>query len=473
MRRGVPTAACALLLATACVAGGGSAPPVTPGPTPPDDVPLVVVSAADLSSPDQSGVRQSLIDEWNEDSPVKARLVELPSTDGDARAEVLAGLQSGAAEYDVLNLDITWIPEFAEAGLLRPLDEERFGALDFVADIEETGRWDDELYAVPFNTDVGLLYYRRDLTETMDLGADSLPEMYTGRPGGQSTPTYVTQLRPYEGLTVNVLEAMWRAAPDARLVDDSGAYVGTTAVLEAGLEELLAITDESHLAAASYGADESGTLEEFAGEDRGAALMRNWPFALNRVADRLVAEGVPFGVTRLPGPAALGGQSLAVAASSPRAEAAQELIRFLTGEPASQERLLAAGFAPALSEAYQLPDDAGEIACEDELRVETPDAPGPVGQRSEEAGDEPLWRPDPRDYATLLWCAVHEARGRPATPYYRQFSRVIEEEVTRLLAGGAGSAGGVEDAAQRIDSRLELALRGRTYQPPRSTPSSH
>lgn len=466
-RRAAPTLACALLLA-ACANGGSSPAPVTPGPTPPDEVPLVVVSAADLTSPDQSGVRQSLIDEWNERSAVKARLVELPSTDGDARAEMLAGLQSGAADYDVLNLDITWTPEFAEAGLLAELDEERFGEFDLVADIEETGRWDDRRYAVPFNTDVGLLYYRRDLTESINLWVDSLPEMYRGRAGGQPRPTHVTQLRPYEGLTVNVLEAIWSADPDARLVDDSGRYVGTPAVLAAGLRTLLETADPNHLSAASYGADETGTLEEFAGERRGTALMRNWPFALNRVADRLAAEGVPFGVTRLPGPAALGGQSLAVAASSPRAEAAQDLIAFLTGEPASQARLLDAGFAPALSAAYQLPDDVGESDCERNLRVETPDDLRPVSERSEETGDEPRWRPDRRAYATLLWCAVQDAGRRPATPYYRQFSRVIEEEVTRLLDGGSGQGGEVDEAAARIDARLGPALEGKTPQPSHS-----
>ncbi|MDT0270326.1 extracellular solute-binding protein [Streptomyces sp. DSM 44915] len=470
MREAALVGAALLALATACT--GGPAPAaITPGPAPPDDVPLVVVSAADLTSPDESGVRQSLIDAWNERSPIKARLVELSSTDGDARAEVLAGLQSGAAEYDVLNLDVSWIPEFAAAGLVTELDE-RLVEPEFVADVARTGWWRDRLYAVPFNTDVGLLYYRRDLLESVDLWGDSLPALYAGRAGGQRTATYVTQLRPYEGLVVNVLEALWTAVPDRALVDADGDYVGTLPQLEAGLGLLRDIADRAHLSTAALDADETGALEEFARLDGGTALMRNWPFALNRVADRLAADRVPFGVTRLPGVAALGGQSLAVAASSPRAAAAEELIRFLTGDPANQARLLDAGFAPALSAAYRLPADFGRADCEPTLRVATPttdDGSGWAGTSG--SGEEARWRPDRRAHAALLWCALQDARSRPATPYYRQFSQVIQEEVGRLLTEDPARGQSVEETAERLHARLPLALQGRL--PPPTGPQDH
>ncbi|WP_062208864.1 extracellular solute-binding protein [Streptomyces sp. NBRC 109706] len=452
-------------LAVGCVSGGPLDPDGPALPVPPDDVPLVVVSGSDLTGPD-GGVRRALIDRWNEVATVKAELVELPATANEQRAELIGGLQSGVARYDVLNLDVTWIPEFAEAGLIAELDEE-LAAPAFVADTAAGGWWRDRLYAVPFNTDVGLLYYRDDLISPTDVRNGPLSAVYR-RMVTRGEGVYVTQLRPYEGLTVNTLEALWSVVPDAELVDGRGAYVGRVEELERGLTELATIADTDgggpRISAASLDADESAAIDVFAvpaggeGDGRpgaGPALMRNWPFALNRVAER-ADPAIRLGATTLPGPGALGGQSLAVAANSPRAEMAERLISFLTADRDNQERLLEAGFAPALEAAYGI----GEHGAAD-----PPDCarPRPVERGSGLPPDEP-WRPDREEYAALLWCALDGARARPATPYYQQFSAIIQEEVTAMLTSGSGQ--NARTTAENLHRRLPRALEGRLDEDP-------
>ncbi|MFE5538224.1 extracellular solute-binding protein [Streptomyces sp. NPDC056519] len=61
----------------------------------------------------------------------------------------------------MVNLDVTWVAEFAAAGLVQPLPD-RLVDDDDVKSVAGTARWGEKLYSVPFNSDVGLLFYRRD-----------------------------------------------------------------------------------------------------------------------------------------------------------------------------------------------------------------------------------------------------------------------------------------------------------------------
>lgn len=453
-RRAVLASALALAAgssAASCSTGssGGQAEPQRVD----DGSPLVVVSGADLTSAEGKGVRQSLIDEWNATARTRrgrkgrqARLVELASAEDGQRAELIAALQSGAAAYDVLNLDAVWIPEFAKAGFIQPLDEaDVVGDRDFLPQAWEASRWDGTTYAVPFNTDVGLLYYRTDLLRAQRRGtadlthADSIGDLIEGWPAGQDRPLYTTQLRSYEGLTVNVLETLWSESIEP--VDGDGHYQGTRDDLAHGLrvlEERIAV--DGKLARSSFEADESAALAEFTESDGGSVLMRGWPYVYALLP-------AAYGVTPLPGEAALGGQSLAVAATSARAEEAGELIRFLTGAE-SQRKLLDAGFAPALRAAYGSSARAG-TSCEHRTAVERP-----AGADDERTGAVS----DQRPYVDLLWCALEAAHPRPATPYYAEFSQTLRRKVAEMLRDDAVTAG---DAADYLHRVLPRALEGK------------
>jgi multiple sugar transport system substrate-binding protein len=436
-----------LLLPAAAVACSG--PPAVPAPPPDRSRPIVVASDADLTAGGQPGVRRALIDEWNRRNPSRpARLVELPSASDEQRSELIGAFQSGTATYDVVNLDISWIPEFADSGLLRPLDPALVDG-DFLRQAADAGRWKGRTYAVPFNTDVGLLYYRTDdlakagrrpadLREYAKVG-DLLADV---RPLGHAA--YTTQLRAYEGLTVNTLETFWTAGVD--LVDGDGRYVGTEDGLREGLDELGRLGAANNLNPESLEADESVTLAQFT--EGQSVLMRNWPYAYNRL-DATLAPGVRFGVARLPGVAALGGQSLGVAATSDRPDDAADLIRFLTGRSA-QHALLGAGFAPARQSAY----GAGDVKCDDPH-----DPRAWFFDRPEGRGSEPSPSPSAATpgYTTLLWCALQAARARPATAHYVTFTRVLQREVHGMLTAHRSA----DATAERLDSRLGRALGGR------------
>ncbi|OLT22011.1 hypothetical protein BJF78_33530 [Pseudonocardia sp. CNS-139] len=359
---------------------------------------IVVLSGRDDSI---GGQRQVLVNQWNELHPGnRARIVELSGLADAQRAEMLARAQSGRGEVDVLNLDVTWTAEFAEAGYIRSLDESRVRTGGFLDKPLATCRYGGRLWALPFNTDAGLLYYRPDLVAGPPLTWDGLERDVVearARPGN-TADGYAGQLADYEGLTVNALELVAGSA-DEPLAGEDGVLDldGHETALVSGLERLRTIAP-----AGVPDLDETRSIELF--RSGRALFMRNWPVAYRSLAqDGEGGPGVPFDVALLPaGTAVLGGQNLAVSADSRRPRAAQALVEFLTNER-SQQILFERGGLPA-TRAVVYHDQA--------VRDRYP-------------------------YVTTLAEAVDRAVLRPAEPHYARFSEVFRTAVDGYLRRGA------------------------------------
>jgi multiple sugar transport system substrate-binding protein len=314
--------------------------------------------------------RHALVAEWNaiHDSDLQVEIVEVPASATAARSEIVASAQSRTIEADVYSLDITWIPEFAEAGLIRPLDEDDLETGGFLTQPLEACRYAGALWALPFNTDAGLLYYRKDVWgEEPALGTweevfarirEVFDRSEAERPAGLEAG-FAGQFADYEGLTVNALEAIW--ADDRDVVVDGEVQDGWEeglAVLRQGLES----TDPPLVLRESLGFDELQTTQAFL---QGRVLfMRNWPVAYRQLTEAGEGEAPPMdpqkiGVASLPGPSVLGGQNLAVAASTDQPRAAQALIEFLTGARSQQKLFERGGFAPTQEVVYHDPGLGG------------------------------------------------------------------------------------------------------------------
>ncbi|MCX4969577.1 extracellular solute-binding protein [Streptomyces sp. NBC_00654] len=458
------------LAAPACSGGsGGEGPgPDTSGKGPGTTAagPIVVASGLDVTG--SGGVRQQLIEEWNrqhqDDPALRAKLVELPGGADQQRSQLLGALQSGSAAYDVVNLDITWIPEFAEAGLIQALPADEADDPDFIPRVQSTTLWEGRSYARPFNSDVGLLYYRRDLLQNGGITEDRMPNsswtwesLYASittldngtldRERGEAG--WTTQLRQYEGLTVNTIEAF--AAVGVELVRDDGTYRSDPAELKKGLNELLRHADNDRLLPAALSSDENATLADFAAGR--VAYLRHWPYAYGALQS-LLKPG-QYAVTALPGHAVLGGQNLAVTADSPRAENARGLTKFLTS-PESERCLLDAGFAATRTSAYE--PTAMSRPCWPAVAAAlrpAGSAPGaPVtGEGSAQIPTESARAAFTRTLSEALKTAVQ----RPRTPYYGAFTQVLQSKAHDLLTEGSPDI----DAAEELDKALEAAFEGR------------
>ncbi|MEV0413500.1 extracellular solute-binding protein [Streptomyces sp. NPDC050448] len=443
--RGASAMLLVLLLAAGCDSGdsgdSGGAGGEQSGAAGAADLPGDIVLASGRDVTGKGGIRQQLIEEWNREQERKgsghrARLVELPGSADQQRSQLLGALQSGSAEYDVVNLDVTWVPEFAAARLVQQLPDKLVDS-DVIESVAATARWEDKLYAVPFNSDVGLLFYRRDylksagVTDTdldqgigswpvvqrligaLDAARKKLPDAYE--------KGWTSQLdASYEGLTVNGIEAFASASDGFTLTDKQGRYAGSVDDLKAGLDELRNRTEAAYTLPDAAHSDEADTLTDFAGGRTG--FLRHWPYAYRTLHQSLPEQNL--GVAPLPGRAVLGGQNLAVAKRSQRSVAAGQLIEFLTSKE-NERCLLDAGFAATRFSAYE----------DDKLTCKAVKPPGqatasPTSERTDRMPRDTYGRPG---YArgTLL-PALKNAVQRPRTPLYGAFSQTFTAELARL-----------------------------------------
>jgi multiple sugar transport system substrate-binding protein len=375
------------------------------------------------------GQRHQLLEEWEQAHPANPyEIIEIGGVADAHRSEMVARAQSGEYNVDIFNLDVTWIAEFAEAGYIQalPSDVDTSG---FLEQALQACRYDGELWALPFNSDAGLLFYRSDLTPPADWGeleaqvhaafnADPVPR---GLVAG-----YAGQFANYEGLTVNALEMIWSEHGELVSGDWRNPVIepDTSEVREA-LTRLARVSAQENpqlILPDALAFDEAATTSAFA--ERRIVFMRNWPLAfrnLQNVADGDTAPPDWFGVRPLPGPSVLGGQNLAIAARSSRPRAARALIEFLTSEP-SQRRLFGAGGLAATRHAVY-----------DDPNITTA-----------------------RPYAPHLRDAIESARLRPVTPHYARFSETFREGMRYAMTHGGALPGGPTG----FRDRLAGALRG-------------
>ena len=83
------------------------------------------------------------------------------------RDEALRNAERNVSRYDIIAIDLPWIGEFAEKGVLMPIDEAmdltRVDPADFHTAGWQAAHWNGRPFGVPAQTTPELLFYRRDM----------------------------------------------------------------------------------------------------------------------------------------------------------------------------------------------------------------------------------------------------------------------------------------------------------------------
>jgi multiple sugar transport system substrate-binding protein len=456
----------AALAAGLAVAGCTSVPGTQPWSSPgPGEHTITILSGTDTSigagdnpvSKGEPGMYSELVDWWNQyEEPVRhfrLRLDVVPGGATAAHSQMLAAAQAGDAGYDIYNLDSQWVPEFAAAGYIRSLQGRLptggFLAKPLASGEDASGR----LYAAPFTTDVGLLYYRTDLVTARQVAAlRSLTQVMrgaqdaiAGHSGDVPTEGYAGQFGPYEGLTVNVLEMIRGYDHAAFNADGTIADPGT---VSATFQQLADNFSEGQMPAGELTYSETQALAAFA--DGQAVFMRNWPIYYEQLAVGGQAGSTShvarnFAVAPLPFPSVLGGQDLAISAASRDPGDALQAIEFLTSAEAERCLFAVGGFPATRGSAYA---PGGSL-------------PAGYGQQrgfplcGDQAGRSVQIR-------KVILDALASAIPRPVTAYYTEFSSIVQDEVWPMLRRASqGLSIDVPKVVQALERDLRAAALGR------------
>jgi multiple sugar transport system substrate-binding protein len=365
---------------------------------------------------DTTGAFGTVIDSFNKANPnANVKLLELPEDAGEQRRLQIQRLRAKSAECDVLGMDVIWTAEYAAQGWL--LDVSDFISQNgdkFIKSTVDTTQFEGKNWAVPFNSNAGFIYFRKD---EVPQAPDDWQALYDEAKKGNGV---VYQGFRYEGLTVNFLELLYSAG--GSVVSDDGKEATADS---AEVKDVLTFMADGIKSGAVPKAVTTYKEEESrrAFESGNATFMRNWPYAYALGKDSKIAD--KFDISTFPGykgndgAGVLGGYDLAISAYSKNPEGSLAFIEFATAP--EQQKIMAtdASLPPTLTEVYD--DPAVKKAM---------------------------------PFAAELRDAIDQAKPRPVSPVYPQISEAIYNNVYAALQGDMSP----DEAASKMNEEIDKAL---------------
>ncbi|MFG3702835.1 ABC transporter substrate-binding protein [Micromonospora sp. NPDC047620] len=323
---------------------------------------------------------QKVVDDCNAQAQGRYKIAYrvLPRQADDQRVQLVRRLAAQDSGMDVLGLDVTWTQEFASADWIlewtgQDKVEVEQGTL---AGPLETARYQDRLYGAPKNTNVQLLWYRKDLVpeppKTWDQMISTAQELKQ-----QGKPYQVlTMGAQYEGLVV-LYNTLAESAGGKILSDD-----GEQAVMDAGtvraLEQLQRFAASGVTSPSFSNATEDPVRLEF--QSGSGAFQVNWPFVYPAMQEANPELAQQVGWARVPGvdentpsKVTIGGVNMAVSAYSKHPEESFEAARCIRNEKNQKFSAINDGVPPTIEKVYDDPEMAEAYPMKETILEELKD----------------------------------------------------------------------------------------------------
>ena len=402
--------------------------------------------------PDDSGTLRELVERFNREyeGRIRVEYQERSRVTDEYFRSLVSEFEAGGGDVDVIGGDVIWAAEFADNGWIEDISRRFY--TDYPRDVPgafleaQIGSvsWRNRLWGVPWFSDAGLLYYRRDLLE--ESGFDAPPATWDGlkeiasQVAEESGTRYgfVFQGDSYEGGVVNGMEFIWSAGGQVLSTSSVQAVPGQPVNLSPNVVEvddprtIEGLSTERSMIEDGVSPGEVASFRElesqeafFAGD---AVFLRGWPY-MYALAGEGGAEVGPgqIGIAQIPvasegnqSYSCLGGWNMYINAASDKQDAAWEFIKFATAPEQQRFRALEGSFLPTLTELY---DDRQIL---DEVPV------------IELGGD----------------IIENNLRSRPASPAYSQLSRRMAVRFNDCLSGDLEP----EQTVQTLQEEMENLL---------------
>jgi multiple sugar transport system substrate-binding protein len=388
------------------------------------------------SGPDASGTTEKLIDMFNDKNKGKYKILfrEGNSDTGQRFDKLRTEMQAGGENLDVILGDVIWTAQLAESGWISDLSD-RFTESqrkEFLPGSVEAITYEGKAFGMPWFTDTGLLYYRKDLLQ--ESGFDGPPKTWDElkqmtrkvREDADLKYGFVFQGAAYEGGVCDGMEFIWTHGgevldpndPTKVLVDSPQAIAGLATersmITEGISPEEVTVFKEDESAGAFLNGD--------------AVFLRNWPYvyALVGTSDYPELKPEQVGVSELPsadgepGNGTVGDQPLYISSTAKDPDAAWKFIQFLTAPEQQKIRAVEGAYLPTRTALYSDP----------EIQEKVPVVP-------------------------LAQEALQHTRPRPVSPYYSDMSLEMADQFNASLSGDISP----EEAARNLKEQLERFIK--------------
>ena len=382
--------------------------------------------------PDDSGTIQQVIDKFNEQykGQISVRWQVMPRLSNLQHRRLVSDFNVESGEIEVFSADVPWTAEFSRRGWIQELTKKFYNDYtpeDFLTNTLKSTYYKYRMWGVPWYTDIGLLFYRRDLLDKSGFTQPpkTLEELTAMAKKVKSDSGvrhgFVFQGADYEGGVANALEYIWNAGGRVltgnisvagefgQRVIDPNIITVKSANSAAGLMSARNLIKQGVTPRAVVDYSELESWQEFVSGN--AVFMRNWPYAFGNLGNPNLntLDREQVGISAIP---TLGGSNKSYSCqggwnlmvnkyiSDEKKDASWKFIRYLTSPEQQKYMAINGGFLPTYKSLY----DDSEI-----LRV----------------------MPSIREGKSLL----ENARVRPITPFYQQMAPRISRSFNRVLRG--------------------------------------
>ena len=286
-------------------------------------------------------VDRSVFDQFTAQTGIRVNFIPGPESMTERLELYQRYLGSKSSTPDVFYIDVVWPAVLAD----ELVDLNQYLAKDAADQVETQVRNDTvngKLTSMPFNTELGVLYYRSDLLRKYGYSHppntwDELEQMAARIQAGERSAGnrdfwgYVWQGAAYEGLTCNAVEWEQSYGGGGIIEPDGSITVNNPRTIQALRRARRWIGSISPPSVIAFKEQDSRNVLHVGN----AAFARDWLWRQFSEEHLLPASSATFEVALMPaGPAGrastLGGQSLAVSKYSKHPEEAAALIRYLT-----------------------------------------------------------------------------------------------------------------------------------------------
>jgi len=395
-----------------------------------DKGPIVLVFKHGKIPGDSEPLKRLLEKFENEHEGIKVKDEVLPASTDEQHQFYVINLEGKSADFDVLSMDVIWVPEFARAGWLKDIsrilpEEER---REFFSGPIQAVTYHGRMYAVPWYIDAGLLYYRKDILQQYGFSppktwyelVDSARQITAKEKGLYG---FIWQGKQYEGLVCNVLEYFWGNGGD--VLRDGVSVINTTNNINS-LQFMRDMIAKYKITPPFVTTSIEESTRHIFGDGK-ALFMRNWPYAWNTFERKGSSIKGKVGISQLPAfpgkqsASTLGGWQLGINRYSRHPKEAEQLIKFLISLEVQKALALTIGYKPTRKSLYHDPD---------------------------------LIKAQP--FIAHLAPIFMKARPRPITPYYLMLTQVMQPEFSAALAGIKTPEEALNSAHQQIENILRV-----------------
>ncbi|HJW85850.1 MAG TPA: ABC transporter substrate-binding protein [Candidatus Brocadiaceae bacterium] len=355
----------------------------------------------------------------------KVALNVLPASTDQQHHYYITTLGAKNKDVDVMRIDTIWVAEFASACWLEPLDSSLTTGQrgSFIPIIEKNNVFRNKLYAIPWNANIGVLYYRKDLLDKYNLHPpetwDELITTCSKISANEPVMGYLWQGKQYEGMVCNFIEFI--SSNNGGIFDDTGRIIVESVQNKKALNLMRDMLWKYRISPPNTHSELMEESSRHLFQQGKALFLRNWTYVWELCQEDPSMKG-KVGVSLLPAfsegkhASVYGGWHLAINSRSEKKKQAWQFIEFLTSETAQKELAINLSWLPSKKALYK----------DLELNQRLPFLP-------------------------TVELALQDVQIRPNLPYYPWVSDILQRHVNKALSNQTNS----DDTLRTIHEKLK------------------